>query len=103
MIRRQILPQAKYALTQFRALCITGPRQSGKTTLAKLLAKNKPYVNFENPDIQHDAELDPQSFLKQFTDGAILDEVQRAPLIFRYLQGILDKNRTRSVYTHGFQ
>ena len=98
MIRRQILSQAKYALTQFRALCITGPRQSGKTTLAKLLAKNKPYVNFENPDIQHDAELDPQSFLKQFTDGAILDEVQRAPLIFRYLQGILDKNRTRGQF-----
>ena len=98
MITRQILPEAKQALTQFRALCITGPRQSGKTTLAKLLAKNKPYLNFENPSVQQDAELDPQAFLKQFKDGAILDEVQRAPLIFRYLQGILDQNRTRGQF-----
>ncbi len=98
MIARQILPEAKHALTQFRALCITGPRQSGKTTLARLLAKNKPYVNFENPSVQHDAELDPQAFLKQYKTGAILDEVQRAPLIFRYLQEILDKNRTRGQF-----
>jgi predicted AAA+ superfamily ATPase len=79
-------------------LCITGPRQSGKTTLARLLAKNKPYVNFENPSVQHDAEVDPQAFLKQYKDGAILDEVQRAPFIFRYLQGTLDQNRTRGQF-----
>ncbi|MBX2962846.1 MAG: ATP-binding protein [Cyclobacteriaceae bacterium] len=98
MIARQILPEAKHALTQFRALCITGPRQSGKTTLSKLLAKDKPYVNFENPSLQYEAELDPHSFLKQFKDGAILDEVQRVPVIFRYLQGILDQNRARGQY-----
>ena len=98
MIARQILPEAKHALTQFRALCITGPRQSGKTTLARLLAKNKPYVNFENPSVQQDAEVDPQAFLKHYKDGAILDEVQRAPLIFRYLQEILDQNRTRGQF-----
>ena len=46
MIKRLILAEAKLALTQFRALCITGPRQSGKTTLSKLLFKGKPYVNF---------------------------------------------------------
>lgn len=98
MIDRLILPQARLALTQFRALCITGPRQSGKTTLSKLLAKNKPYVNFENPSVQHDAELNPQAFLKQYRNGAILDEVQRVPHIFRYLQGILDQRRTRGQF-----
>ncbi len=98
MIARQILPEAKHALSQFRALCITGPRQSGKTTLSKLLAKNKPYVNFENPSVQHEAELDPQAFLKQYKKGAILDEVQRVPAIFRYLQGILDQNRARGQF-----
>jgi predicted AAA+ superfamily ATPase len=70
----------------------------GKTTLAKQLAKNKPYVNFENPSVQHNAELDPSAFLKQFKKGAIPDEVQRVPDIFRDLQEILDKNRTRGQF-----
>ncbi len=98
MIARQILPEAKYALTQFRALCITGPRQSGKTTLSKLLTENKPYVNFENPSVQYEVEQNPEVFLKQFKQGAILDEVQRVPVIFRYLQGILDQSRTRGQF-----
>jgi predicted AAA+ superfamily ATPase len=98
MVARQIFTEAKQALTQFRALCITGPRQSGKTTLSKQLFKGKPYVNFENPSVQHEAEQNPQAFLKQYKGGAIFDEVQRAPDIFRYLQEILDNNRTRGQY-----
>ena len=98
MIPRLILPEAKQALTQFRALCITGPRQSGKTTLSKLLFKDKPYVNFENPSVQHEAELNPQAFLKQYRNGAVFDEVQRVPHIFRYLQEILDKNTKRGQF-----
>lgn len=98
MIPRQIITEAKHALTQFRALCINGPRQSGKTTLSKLLAKSKPYINFENPSVQYEVEQNPQVFLKQFKDGAIFDEVQRVPQIFRYLQGILDQNRARGQF-----
>lgn len=98
MIDRQILDQARYALTQFRALCITGPRQSGKTTLSKILFKDKPYVNFENPSVQYEAEQNPESFLKQYPNGAIFDEVQRIPLIFRYLQEILDNNPARGQF-----
>jgi uncharacterized protein len=98
MIARLILPEAKQALTQFRALCITGPRQSGKTTLSKQLFKGRPYVNFENPSVQHEAEQNPQAFLQQYKSGAIFDEVQRVPDIFRYLQGILDKSRKRGQY-----
>ena len=98
MIKRLILDEAKLALTQFRALCITGPRQSGKTTLSKLLFKGKPYVNFENPSVQHEAELNPEEFLKKYKNGAVFDEVQRVPHIFRYLQEMLDKNTKRGQF-----
>ncbi|MBY0477198.1 MAG: ATP-binding protein [Chitinophagaceae bacterium] len=98
MVPRFILPEAKQALTQFRALCITGPRQSGKTTLSKQLFKDKPYVNFENPSVQHEAELNPEAFLKQYRNGAVFDEVQRVPHIFRYLQEILDNNTKRGQF-----
>ena len=98
MINRFILPEAKQALTQFRALCLTGPRQSGKTTLSKQLFKGKPYVNFENPSVQHEAEQNPESFLKQNRTGAVFDEVQRVPHIFRYLQEILDNNKKRGQF-----
>jgi len=98
MIARHIYPEAQQALTQFRALCITGPRQSGKTTLSKLLFKDKPYVNFENPAVQHEAELNPLEFIKKYRTGAVFDEVQRTPHIFRYLQEILDNNRKRGQF-----
>ena len=98
MIRRSILQEAKFALTQFRALCLTGPRQSGKTTLAKQLFKGKPYVNFENPAVEYAATADPESFLNQYSKGAVFDEVQRVPHIFRYLQEILDNNSKRGQY-----
>jgi len=98
MITRFIIPEARHALSQFRALCITGPRQSGKTTLSKHLFKNKPYVNFEDPSVQYEAVQDPKALLQQFKNGAVFDEVQRVPEIFRYLQEILDNNRARGQY-----
>lgn len=98
MVKRLILQEAKLALTQFRALCLTGPRQSGKTTLSKQLFKGKPYLNFENPSVQHDAENNPAAFLKQYRNGAVLDEVQRVPHIFRYLQEMLDNNKKRGQF-----
>lgn len=98
MIKRLILPEAQQALTQFRALCLTGPRQSGKTTLSKVLFEGKPYVNFENPTVQFEAEQNPEDFLKQYLNGAVFDEVQRVPHIFRYLQEILDNNPKRGQF-----
>ncbi|MBO9620034.1 MAG: ATP-binding protein [Niabella sp.] len=98
MIPRAILPEAKEMLQQFRTLCITGPRQSGKTTLSKMLAGTRPYVSFENPSVQNEAEQNPEAFLAQYKNGAILDEVQRVPDIFRYLQGILDHNNKRGQF-----
>lgn len=98
MIPRRIEQEAKLALTQFRALCITGPRQSGKTTLSKQLATGKAYVNFENPQTQLAAEENLLTFLSQYTEGAIFDEVQRVPLVFRYLQEVLDNNPARGQF-----
>ena len=98
MIQRLILDDAKYTLTQFRSMCITGPRQSGKTTLSKLLFKGKPYITFENPGIQKEAETDVDAFMKKYKQGAILDEVQRMPDIFRQLQGMLDTNLKRGQF-----
>lgn len=98
MITRAILEEAKYALTQFRALCITGPRQSGKTTLSKILFKGKPYVNFEDPATQILFENDPAKFIKNYQSGAVFDEVQRVPEIFRHLQVLMDKNKSRGQF-----
>ncbi len=98
MIERDILADAKFTLKQFRAVCITGPRQSGKTTLGKMLFKGKPYVSFENPAQQALANKNVAAFMKQYQKGAILDEVQRVPDIFRQLQGMLDANTKRGQF-----
>ncbi len=98
MINREIFSEAEFRLTQFRALCITGPRQSGKTTLCKLLFKDKPYLNFETPLVQAEFERNPTAFFKKYAKGAIFDEVQRVPDVFRYLQEILDSNTKRGQF-----
>ena len=77
---------------QYKAIAVIGPRQSGKTTLVKSGFPDKPYVNLENPDMRNFALEDTKAFLGQFPNGAILDEVQRTPELFSYLQQILDEN-----------
>lgn len=84
---------ARERLAGFPILTITGPRQSGKTTLSRLLAPELPYLSLEDPDTRAFATEDPRAFLRQVADGAILDEVQRAPELFSYLQGIVDAAR----------
>lgn len=75
----------------FPVVAITGPRQSGKTTLARMLFNEKPYVSLENPDDREFAETDPKRFLARFPDGAILDEIQRVPALLSWLQGHVDQ------------
>ena len=84
---------ARKRLAGFPILTITGPRQSGKTTLSRLLAPELPYFSLEDPDTRAFAIEDPRAFLRQASDGAILDEVQRAPELFSYLQGVVDADR----------
>ena len=75
----------------FPVVALTGPRQSGKTTLAKWVFQGKPYVSLENPDEREFAKTDPKRFLARFAQGAILDEVQRCPELLSWLQGLVDE------------
>ena len=74
----------------FPVLAITGPRQSGKTTLARSAFPALPYVNLEDPDTRDLALADPRRFLQRLAQGAVLDEVQRAPALLSYLLGVAD-------------
>lgn len=76
----------------YPAIAITGPRQSGKTTLAKSAFPNHPYLNFESPLERADFDSDPVGFLDRFPDGAILDEAQLVPEILSYLQVRIDED-----------
>jgi hypothetical protein len=92
MIYRIISEKALQLYVQFSAIMVTGPRQSGKTTLIKTLFPELPYISFEEPDVRQRAINDPHSFLRNYPKGAIFDEVQRVPDMFSYLQGIIDSN-----------
>lgn len=92
MIKRNAADLLKKLAVGFPVVSIIGPRQSGKTTLAQHCFAEKPYVTLEDPDTRDYALHDPRSFLAQFPDGAILDEVQRCPDLFSYLQGIVDRD-----------
>ncbi len=90
MIHRTVQRLIDTLLQGFPIVTITGPRQSGKTTLAKAVFDGKPYVSLEDPDVRLAALDDPRSFLGRFPDGAVLDEVQRCPALFSYLQTRVD-------------
>lgn len=92
MIERRLAPHFLKAAKSFPAVTLTGPRQSGKSTLCKQLFPDKAYVNLEAPDVRAFALDDPRGFLAQYPDGAILDEVQRAPDLPSYLQPMIDEN-----------
>lgn len=82
----------------FRSVLIVGPRQSGKTTLARHTFPEKPYVSLENPDERETANYDPKAFLTRYPNGAVLDEVQRAPVLLNYLQEILDNTHEDGLF-----
>ena len=91
MIPREAQKVLQKQLKGFPIVTITGPRQSGKTTLAKAVFLKKPYFSFEDPDIRQLVHDDPRGFLSRVPDGAVLDEVQRAPEILSYLQSHVDE------------
>lgn len=98
MAKREAEKMLKKYARQFRALAIVGPRQSGKTTLSREVFPRKAYVSLENPDERLFATKDPRGFLNRFKNGAILDEAQRAPELFNYLQQILDNKKKDGLF-----
>lgn len=90
MIDRDLAPKLRAAAKQAPAVTLTGPRQSGKSTLCRMVFPKHAYANLEAPDIRAFAASDPRGFLSQFDKGAIIDEVQRVPELTSYLQGRID-------------
>lgn len=90
MYKRSIEPYLEKIAKKYRCITMVGPRQSGKTTLAKKMFADFDYYNFENPDTRDRAEYDPRQFLLNIKKSVILDEIQKVPEILSYLQEILD-------------
>jgi predicted AAA+ superfamily ATPase len=90
MIRRNIEPLLRQLAGQYPIVTLVGPRQSGKTTLARMVFPDKPYVSLEDPDLRRFAIEDPRSFLSAYKGGAVFDEIQRAPELPSYLQSMVD-------------
>ena len=85
-------------MKEYPVVVIVGPRQSGKTTLAKKLFPDKPYRSLEHPGVRLRAERDPEAFLADFPNGAVLDEVQRVPALLSYIQGIVDERGENGLF-----
>jgi hypothetical protein len=92
MIVRDIEPRLKLLAKQFPAIVLTGPRQSGKSTLCQKVFARLPYATLESPDVRAFAVEDSRGFLQRFPKGAILDEIQNCPDLCSYLQEMIDRD-----------
>ena len=101
MINRRLASLVQENLNYFPVVTVTGPRQSGKTTLIRSMFPNLPYYSLENPDTRAMAYEDPMTFLLQHNEGMILDEVQNVPELLSYLQGVVDEHRERKFILSG--
>lgn len=94
IIQREIISAIKFLVKKYPIIAVTGPRQSGKTTLLKSMFPGYRYISLENHDIRNFATTDPNGFLNEYSDKVIFDEVQRAPMLFSYLQTKVDESKT---------
>lgn len=85
----------------FPVVTVTGPRQSGKSTLLRHLFPEMPYLSMEDPDTRSAAKMDPKGFLASYPEGVIFDEVQHTPDLLSYIQSIVDDNPRRKFYLTG--
>src|SRR5690554_3128706 len=90
VVHREIVTAMRQLGDKFPVVVLTGPRQSGKTTLLKAMFYDYRYVSLEDPDMRIFAESDPRGFLKQYDKYIIFDEIQRVPHLFSYIQSIVD-------------
>lgn len=82
----------------YPVVTVIGPRQSGKTTLVQGVVSGLPYVNLEDLDVREMALMDPRGFLDRYPEGAILDEIQRAPSLLSYIQTIVDRKGRNGMF-----
>jgi hypothetical protein len=95
LIRRQLSTQIKAAFGESPSVSLTGPRQSGKTTLLRSMFPEATYVHLEEPDILEFARRDPRGFVRAHREPVILDEVQYAPDLLPYIKAEIDRHRSR--------
>ena len=98
MIPRAVEPLLQELRSGYPVITMTGPRQSGKTTLARAAFADKPYVSLETPEEREFARTDPRGFLSRFPDGAIIDEVQHVPALFSWIQTEVDEHADTGRY-----
>ena len=98
MIEREITPLLVGLFRQYPFVTVTGPRQSGKTTLCRAAFPGLPHVDLDAPDRRAFAESDPRGFLARFPEGAILDEIQRVPDLLSYLKVLADEDGEASLF-----
>ena len=98
MIKRKIQQELVKLAQEYKVVTITGPRQSGKTTLARMQFPDYTYVNLEEPETRQLAERDAKEFLKRYSVPIIIDEIQRLPMLLSYIQVECDKSNIKGQY-----
>jgi predicted AAA+ superfamily ATPase len=94
LIKRQLITHVRNAATYYPIVSVAGPRQAGKSTMLKQAFPDYQYVSMEDPDIYALATTDARGFFDRYSEGAIIDEAQKVPNLFSYMQSIVDKKRT---------
>ena len=98
MIKRKIQQELAALAQEYKVVTITGPRQSGKTTLSRMQFPDYSYVNLEEPETRLLAERDAKEFLKRYSTPIIIDEIQRLPMLLSYIQVECDKSNAKGQY-----
>jgi uncharacterized protein len=94
MVTRELHNELTAAAREYPVVTLLGPRQSGKTTLARMSFPRREYRSMEDPDVRMAAQADPRGFLENLPNGAVLDEIQRTPELLSYIQGRVDTRNT---------
>ncbi|MCF0061854.1 ATP-binding protein [Dyadobacter chenwenxiniae] len=98
MVNRELVDKLNGMLEKYPIISLTGPRQSGKTTLAKMVRPDYQYVNLENLSLRAFAKDDPVGFLENYQNGVVIDEAQYVPELFSYLQVLTDERNRKGEY-----
>ena len=98
MIQRELIEKTLQMARQYPVVTINGPRQSGKTTLCRMVFPDMAYASLEDLDQREYARQDPRGFLNRFPQGAVLDEIQRAPELLSYIQTIVDQQNEEGFF-----